>query len=112
LVESRKGSCHPIARRLAGVTATGFGRVVGVFVGLPTAEVGRRHVAQGLRGITGRCLGLARKVVRKRMSEAGSRWPSREISGGPQGHVPSASKGRNQWDLPMEGTLGSEKTRR
>jgi hypothetical protein len=46
------------------------------------------------------------------MSEAGFRWPSRETSGGPQGHVPSASEGRNQWDLPMEGTLGSRKSHR
>jgi hypothetical protein len=46
------------------------------------------------------------------MSEAGSRRPSREISGGPQGHALSVSKGRNQWDLPMEGTLDSEKSHR
>jgi hypothetical protein len=52
-------------------------------------------------------LGLAHKVVRERMSDAGLRWQSRWISGGPQGHTLSASKEWNRWDLPMEDALCS-----
>jgi hypothetical protein len=46
------------------------------------------------------------------MSEAGSRWPNREISGGPRGYVLSASEGRGPWDLQMEDVLGSSSSTR
>jgi len=39
--------------------ATRFGVFGGVLADDPVAEVDRRHVAQGLRRIAGRCLGLA-----------------------------------------------------
>jgi hypothetical protein len=42
---SRKGGCLSVARWLAAAPRSRFGSFVGVFVGLPAAEVGRRHVA-------------------------------------------------------------------
>lgn len=81
------------------------GRFESVFGEHSVAEVDRRHVAQALRRKPARGLGLALgEAGCERMSEAGSRWPNREISGGPQAAARAQARaedeGTYRWKAP------------